>query len=647
MKLNKYIYGFVAALVMLFTASCSPDDYSLGNKDLTAADLVEGVAYSVTVDQSTNKITLKSLLGDNYQCFWVTPNGDSKGNEITLNLPFSGEYEVQFGVDTRGGVVYGEPYKFTLNTNNMELLKDMLYSYLTGGVGQTKKWVPVDKNYGVGQCSGPVMYCNPSDVLNDGTGVTDLAFENFKPNWDPGFQSWLIPETDPYMDSYMTFGLDNINGCTFDEYRGEAGAKGSSTGNTLNGKWNLNLSDAKHPTLSFTNLAYAMHNLGFDTVCNNYTTNIKILELTPYILQLATMRTNSEGSWWIIWNFVAADVQSGLVSIPTGTPDYLTTTKPVLPTIDDLATKIFTTESNGVTYTGDQMTFTVNDDGAYDWLWWNGASSKWDSVVKGDYTKNWTPKWGDVSDYELVLAKKSDGTYTYTSGSTSGTCTLNGNVLTFDKEITILTATNDYRTVTLSGKEWTVLSCDPGNLLQIGIPASKDENGNVNSYLVANLNYKSIGGATGPTTVAIDNSTINSHMWVENNCLRVAFYHYGSGGSGIFADAAKVKLKKGQTITVKFKITGGITWTGTPKCALIDNNIKTTWEPGCFDLADAATVNLNGETTVTLTNTTDATQTFTPTCLDLSIQLDGYGTIDLGNKDFSGIKMEVTSCTIQ
>ena len=88
-------------------------------------------------------------------------------------------------------------------------------------------------------------------------------------------------------------------------------------------------------------------------------------------------------------------------------------------------------------------------------------------------TQEHGPEVGDVSDYELVLGKKSDGTYTYTSGSTSGTFTINGNVLTFDKEITILTASNDYRKVELTGKEWTVLECESGDHLTIGIPASK------------------------------------------------------------------------------------------------------------------------------------------------------------------------------
>ena len=86
-----------------------------------------------------------------------------------------------------------------------------------------------------------------------------------------------------------------------------------------------------------------------------------------------------------------------------------------------------------------------------------------------------------------------------------------------------------------------------------------------------------------------------------------------------------MKLKKGQTIKVTFKLKEGvITWSQTPKCALIDNNIKTTWEPGCFDMDDAVTVNVNGETTVTLKNTTGATQKFTATCLDLSFRSNAW-----------------------
>ena len=640
MKMNKILYSFMAAVALLL-GSCAPDDHSLGMPDYDAEDLVHGTAFSVTVDDQ-NTVTLKSLLPSNYNCYWVQPNGRSQGNEVKIQLPFAGTYEVTFGVDTHGGVVYGEPYKFEITTNNMSLLEDPLYAYLTGGVGKSKKWVPVDKDYGVGNCTGPVMYCNPDDVLNDGSGDTNIGINHMKPNWDPGFQSWLIPQDSPYMDSYMTFSLDDVNGCTITEYQGE-------TGVTSTGKWNLNLSDKNHPTLSFTD-AFMMHNTGFNEVCANYTNDIVITALTPYLLQFATMRTNSEGAWWIIWNFIAADVQDGTVEIPSEEASYVTASKPVLPEIEDLTTKLFTTDINGVEFVGAEMSYLVNTDEAYDWQWWNGGSSAWESVVKGKYGVNWAPKWDEdaIAEVELTLAKKSDGSYTYTLGDATGSLTIADGKLKFDDPVTFFTVTGDSRIVELTGSEWQVMKCDPGSELVLGIPDGTDTDGNVNSYLVVNLTYKPVGGGqTGPTVVAITH-TEAEHMWKENGCIRLGFHHYGADGTGIFSDVNSVKLKKNQTITVTFKLTGnGITWTSAPKCALIDNNIKTTWEPGCFDLEDAVTVDINGgETTVKLTNNTSSTQKFVDTCLDLSIQLDNYGTMT-SSEDWESVGLEIVSCTIE
>ena len=344
MNTKKSIYLSLAAALLL--GSCSPDEYSLSKPDLTAEELVQGVAYTVDVD-AQNTITLTSLLDKSYNCYWVHPNGRAQGNVATLALPFAGTYEVTFGVDTRGGVVYGAPYQFTINTNNMSLLEDPLYTYLTGGVGKSKKWVPVDKDYGVGNCTGPVMYCNPDDVLNDGSASTDIGINHMVPNWDPGFQSWLIPQDSPYMKSSMTFSLDDKQGCTVSVYRAEEDK-------TYNGKWNLLVEDKNHPTLSFTD-AFALHNVGFDEVCANYTDKIVITALTPYLLQLATMRTNSEGPWWIIWNFIAEDVQQGKVQIPSDEAEYLNPTAPVLPEIEDLETKLFTTDINGVEFQGAEI----------------------------------------------------------------------------------------------------------------------------------------------------------------------------------------------------------------------------------------------------------------------------------------------------
>ena len=634
MNTKKSIYLSLAAALLL--GSCSPDEYSLSKPDLTAEELVQGVAYTVDVD-AQNTITLTSLLDKSYNCYWVHPNGRAQGNVATLALPFAGTYEVTFGVDTRGGVVYGAPYQFTINTNNMSLLEDPLYTYLTGGVGKSKKWVPVDRDYGVGNCTGPVMYANPDDVLNDGSASTDIGINHMVPNWDPGFQSWLIPQDSPYMKSSMTFSLDDKQGCTVSVYRAEEDK-------TYNGKWNLLVEDKNHPTLSFTD-AFALHNVGFDEVCANYTDKIVITALTPYFLQLATMRTNSEGPWWIVWNYIAEDVQQGKVQIPSDEAEYLNPTAPVLPEIEDLETKLFTTDINGVEFQGAEMTFQVSQDAAYDWMWWNGATSAWESVVKGNYGSSWAPMWDEdaVAENELTLTRKGD----YTYGEYSGKYTIQDSKIVFDQPVTFFTVTGDQRTVMVTGSEWQVFKVDPGSELIIGVPDGKDANGATNAYLVAGFTYKAVGGGQeGPVVVPITH-TEAEHMWIENGCIRLGFHHYGAEGTGIFTDVTAVKLKKNQSIVVTFRLNGsGITWTGAPKCALIDNNIKTTWEPGCFDLDDAVTVNTSGETTVRLTNTTGSTQKFVDTCLDLSIQLDGYGTM-ASAEDFESVGLEIVSCTIE
>ena len=659
----------MAGAALMFGA-CTPDDYGFGGAQYSSDNLVAPGAYTVSIDG--NRVYLTSKISG---CtpLWVTPNGRSQESELMLELPFAGDYEVTFGAETRAGAVYGEPYKFTLAQNDFSMLSDEKWFYLadknfktgdelpdeaTLSAGISKKWYPCDADYGLG-CAGPVMYMTPYDPDNDGAGYTaddeanivykDITFgrDNWAPNWDPGFQSWLIPETDPYMDSYMQFSMDAQNGCVATMYRGESGSKGASTGSNMTGKFNLTLTDKTKPLINFTD-CYAMHNVGFDEVCANYTQDIQIIELTPYYLCLVTKRTNSEGNWYIVWNFVSEEViQTNGACIPKEDAGLIDKAAPVLPEFEGLETDLFTVESDGVTYVGNQMTFTIDGDMPYEWLWWNGSPEvkEWQGVTKGDYTANWAPAAGDdIEDYELVISKASDGTYSYTAGEEEGKLTIAEGKLVFDKEITILTAANDFRTVAVKGREFTVMACEPGENIMIGVPSSVDSDGNTDSYLVANLNYKQISaGQTGPTVVPLTaNYSDEGITWVENGCVRLAFHHYGDGGTGIFKDASGVKLKKDQTIKVTFRLKDGIvTWNQTPKCALIDNNIKTTWEPGCFDLDDAVTVNLAGETTVTLKNTTGATQKFTDTCLDLSIQFDGYGEGDYANM------FESVSCVIE
>lgn len=635
MNIKKSLYWSVAGAFLL--AACTPDDHSLSMPDLQPADLVQGKAYTVDVD-AQNTITLKSLLDKSYNCYWIHPNGRAQGNVATLALPFAGTYEVTFGVDTRGGVVYGAPYQFQINTNNMSLLEDPLYTYLTGGVGQSKKWVPVDKDYGVGSCTGPVMYCNPDDVLNDGSASKDIGINHMNPNWDPGFQSWLIPQDSPYMKSSMTFTLDDQNGCTVSVYRAEEDK-------TYNGKWNLLVEDKNHPTLSFTD-AFALHNVGFDEVCANYTTNIVITQLTPYLLQLATMRTNSEGPWWIIWNYIAEDVQNGTVEIPSDEVELLNPATPSLPEIEGLEKKLFTTDINGVEFEGAEMTYQVSTDAAYDWMWWNGASSAWESVTKGNYGTNWAPKWDEdaVAENELTLTKK--GAWSY--GDKSGSYTIDGSKIVLDQEVSFFTVVGNERTIEVKGKEWQVFKCDPGSELVMGVPAEKDANGAVNTYLVAGFTYKEVGGGqTGPTVVPFIAENVNNYFEADKYFRCQLYNPWGGGGDAV--DPANIKLKKNQKISVTVRLSG-FTFSQPAKMVLCCNRgEEQSWETDCFNYSRAITVNGDGTYTVSWTNDTGSTVKWDDGTSALTITMQYLDYAALADTSDEGLKAAcaVESITIE
>ena len=184
----------MAGAALIFS-DCSHEEYEMGERTYVSDDLVEGIAYTVTPDANDpNTIHLTSLI-KGATPLWVTPSGPSQRTTLDLALPFAGEYSVTFGASTPAGPVYGEPYTFKVETNNFAMLEDPIWANLAGGVGKSRKWVPIDKNFGIGRCSGPVMYMSHTDVKNDGSNITDLMIgsANWAPNWDPGIQSWLIP----------------------------------------------------------------------------------------------------------------------------------------------------------------------------------------------------------------------------------------------------------------------------------------------------------------------------------------------------------------------------------------------------------------------------------------------------------------------
>lgn len=659
MKLKSYIYSFVAGTLML--AACSPDEHNLGEMTYVADDLVQGIAFSVTPDAADpNTIHLKSLV-KGVTPLWETPQGRSQKENMTIQLPFAGDYNVTFGVMTPAGSVYGDPYQFNVSQNNFGMLEDEIWSNLAGGVGKSRKWIPIDKNYGIGRCTGPVMYMSPDDVKNDGSASKDLMFgsENWTPNWDPGIQSWLIPAGDPYFNSYMTFGLDAQNGCTAEVFRNDANG-----GTLMNGKFSLNISDPKRPVITFDK-CYALHNAGFDEVCANYTVDIKILECTPYLLQLATMRTNNEGPWWLVWNFISEEAYNDPSIIPTEDAGLLGTTPVQEPTYANLEEDLFRIAGSGAYYVGTATTYLMNEDAPYDWYWWNAASAVWESNgfdSADDYGKSWAPAYTGAGDFVMNLSTTATaGTYNcdieLADTTFSSTFVVKDNKLVFEKEVALmLIPFNEKDTIKVAGKEFTVMkiSADDSQVV-LGVPAGKDATGAVNKYLCANLTIKPITSDNGPVEVKVDNSVIKGYFETNENAYQYRIDIYNPWGGDTYVpmvDITKMKLKKNQKLVIKLKVSG-IQWKedATPKLAISDNIIVNAWGANVF--AHPTAINIpadDSEKTIELVNNTGKTVNFEGTsCVSVCILVDDMaeGPLDAeGNFDASQVTAEVTSITI-
>ena len=106
MKTKQSIYLLAVVVMMLLATGCSPDAFSLGGKDLSSDDLVEGIAYEIKHDVSNpNIVIVKSLLPSGYAVIMDTPQGRYQSSEVTLKIPFSGTYKIRMGAETRGGFV--------------------------------------------------------------------------------------------------------------------------------------------------------------------------------------------------------------------------------------------------------------------------------------------------------------------------------------------------------------------------------------------------------------------------------------------------------------------------------------------------------------------------------------------------------------
>lgn len=292
--MNKIFKLFTVLFLMAlsFTA-CMPDDVVMPDVDVKPEELVEGIAFKIEHDaKNPNIVYLKSLMDDSFTPLWNHPQGRSQDKVVTLKIPFAGTYEVQFGVMTRGGVVYGDTVTFEVADMYADFISDPLWTLLTGGVGNEKTWVADNGKYGF--APGALSYADPSSVLE---------FNNFTPNWEPAGNA--VGSTDANMGwgSTMTFGLKG--GAVLKTHKLNEG------GIDEVGKFSLNVDNHTLTTLDATILRPD----NYIANAENWSKDLKVLTLTENQLRVAVMRTNSEGPWWYILNYVSKEHADNYVAV--------------------------------------------------------------------------------------------------------------------------------------------------------------------------------------------------------------------------------------------------------------------------------------------------------------------------------------------
>lgn len=522
MNLKSYICSFSAGALMMLSA-CSPENYELGAKDVTMDDLVEGIAYSVTVDQTTNTVRLKSLMGEKYTVLWSHPQGRSQAQELSLKIPFAGVYEVKFGVQTRGGAVYGEPFSFDIKNLKPELLENPLWNIVSGGVGKSKKWV-LDIN-AEGQCKhfvGPLYFYGTDHNWNTVTLGQEAPEGADSWSWQADWagNSWLLGGTGAMDYGSMTFDLIDGANVTVED---------KAAGKTYKGTYMM---DTDNYTMKLTD-APLLHDPGRDAIVTQWG-SIKILSMTENYMQLAVLRDNdpSEGPCLLVYNFISQDYADNWTPpVDTGG------------SIEDPYSGNANTEMTTVTTT--TMTWKLNAASPYDWYWWNGADGAWESngfVALSDYSNtNWAPVpvASSVKKFALTMTKNNDegGQYTLvnTSGETiEGKYTSEGSWINFGKEVTLFEA-NGTLGLTVKAQKVRIVKSEKKNgqivEMWLGAPNKQNAKGEITEYICVKLKPEVENTGVIPARlVEVDNSKILYGDLEGKGNFRIEIFNtYGSG----------------------------------------------------------------------------------------------------------------------
>lgn len=292
---------FIAANIM---GSCTPDEYTLGEVDVTTTDLIEGSAFKIEHDPSNpNIVNLRSLMGPQYTALWEHPQGRSQQQSLSLRIPFAGEYTVKFGVQTRGGIIYGEPTTFTVAEFYPAFIDNELWTLLSGGVGNEKTWVlDLDATGTSRFFTGPLFFYGTDDsweTVTDGKNVEGDVW-----NWSPDYKgnSWIMSAGDYGTMVFSLKGDANVT-VSHKQVPGRGVEKGTYMLDTDN--YTMRLNDAT-----------PLHDKGREGHVVDWGA-VKIMSLTENSMQLGVLRDEAlsgEGPAVLVYNYITKEYYDRLVA---------------------------------------------------------------------------------------------------------------------------------------------------------------------------------------------------------------------------------------------------------------------------------------------------------------------------------------------
>ncbi len=315
--MKKILMKSLGLLIMMgvILASCNPeeDDRNLTGK-LGASEIDFQVIQDYDIDTGGNTVILINNTPGTI-AVWDYGTGKSKRKIDTVRFAFKGDYVIKRVAITEGGQVELEPITVTVTDDNLNYVNDPLWTALTGGVGNTKKWY-MDYNAdsetkyfkAPHYFSGKDVGYSPNSINGEYSCLVDgsdfcWVYEPSTPGDD-----WVAI---PHDFGYMEFSLDGgpfvtAHHNTYD---------GSAWTNEFNDDEGTFFLDINKKTLTLNNVR-PIRNSWVENDIQNWT-DYRIISLTEDAMQIGAFHSLKDEL--VIFNFISEEYSDAWV--PADLPD--------------------------------------------------------------------------------------------------------------------------------------------------------------------------------------------------------------------------------------------------------------------------------------------------------------------------------------